>query len=94
MIKLDRDRLDYEAGIRGLTPGELARAAGISEATLSRARAGRPLQTRTLAALARVLTQHKPLPGAENLVNKEKVAGSSLNAPATTDTPDRDYGAP
>jgi Cro/C1-type HTH DNA-binding domain len=72
VIKLDAQRLDLEAGIRGLRAGELCELAGISEATLSRARAGRPLNPRTLAALARVLTQVKPLAGAQDLVMNEK----------------------
>ena len=82
MMKLNRARIDYEAGIRGLNPGELARAAGISEATLSRARAGRPLQARTLAALARALTQTRPLPNAENLVIRGNGTAEESDLPA------------
>jgi hypothetical protein len=67
VVRINGARLAYEAGLRGLTLGELGRLAKVPPATMARARAGRPLQPRTLKALAAALTRTEPLPGAEGL---------------------------
>ena len=62
-VVLDRDRLDYEAGRRGLSGAELARLAGITQVTLSRARSGKRVSQRTWAALAGVFMRIPVIPG-------------------------------
>jgi transcriptional regulator with XRE-family HTH domain len=65
---IDTGALRQEIAMRGLTQGELAAIAGLSEATVSHAITGRRIDSSTLGKLARALTVTPTLPGAERLV--------------------------
>lgn len=58
---LPQGRLDYELQVRAWTGADLARFAGISEATVSRARRGSPIGRRAIA-IARALKVHPRIP--------------------------------
>ncbi|HEX6487895.1 MAG TPA: helix-turn-helix transcriptional regulator [Candidatus Dormibacteraeota bacterium] len=68
MIRLRSEQLRLQAAIRGWDQRQLARRAGISEATVSRALAGHGVRRRTLLQLARALSGQQPLPELEDLV--------------------------
>jgi transcriptional regulator with XRE-family HTH domain len=65
---IDTGALRREIALRGLTQGELAAIAGLSEVTVSHAMAGRRIDSSTLGKLARALTVTPTLPGAERLI--------------------------
>jgi len=67
-IRLDRDRLDRELALRGLTAHQLSALAKVAPATLSRARHGHPVTPRTLSKLAMALTRVPVVPGAADLL--------------------------
>jgi len=48
---------------RGITVAELSVAAGVSQPTISRALAGRPVSVPVIARLARAVADHKEHPG-------------------------------
>lgn len=82
-IKLDRDRLDYELSRRGVTARALAHAAGLPEATLSRARHGQPIREGTLRKLTAALVQTPLMMGADLLLaepEKRNAAASTTAA--------------
>lgn len=60
---ISRERLDRELVARGLTARALARAAGLSEVTVSKARNGAPIKSSTLRRLAVALSNFPVLPG-------------------------------
>jgi transcriptional regulator with XRE-family HTH domain len=67
-VRLDRDRLDFELGVRGLTARDLSAAIGLSEVAISRARCGHPVTPRTLRRIAAGLTSIPQLDGAAELL--------------------------
>lgn len=68
MIRLKAEQLRLQAAIRGWDQRQLARTAGVSEATVSRALAGHRVRRRTLLHLARALSGQQPMPELENLI--------------------------
>ena len=66
--RVSRERLDRELAYRGWSASDLARAAGVSEATLSVARQGRPVAPLTLKKIAVALSRTPVVPGLEALL--------------------------
>jgi transcriptional regulator with XRE-family HTH domain len=66
--------LRYQAAIRGWDQHGLARAAGVSQATVSRAMAGGRVHRGTLLRLARALHDQEPLPELKALVDVDEAA--------------------
>ncbi len=66
--------LRYQAPIRGWDQHRLAKAAGVSQATVSHAMAGGHVHRGTLLRLARALRDEKPLPELEILVDVDEAA--------------------
>jgi hypothetical protein len=67
-IRLDRDRLDYELSLRGLTARRLAQLAGVQEETISRARHGATLTDRTFRKLTEALLSQPLIVGGDLLI--------------------------
>jgi len=65
---VSRERLDRELAYRGWSASDLARAAGVSAATLSVARQGRPIAPLTLKKIAIALSRAPVVPGLEALL--------------------------
>lgn len=55
--RVDGSRLDFELARRGLRPVDLARLAGLTPLTISKARHGEPIKPRTLRAIGEALTR-------------------------------------
>ena len=66
--RLSRSRLDRELACRGWTASDLAAATGISPATISAARHGRPLNHKTLHRIADALVKAPMVAGVEDLL--------------------------
>jgi transcriptional regulator with XRE-family HTH domain len=66
--------LRYQAAIRGWDQRALAEAAGVSQATVSRAMAGGHVHRSTLLRLARALHEREPLPELRELVDVDEAA--------------------
>jgi transcriptional regulator with XRE-family HTH domain len=66
--------LRYQAAIRGWDQRGLAEAAGISQATVSRAMAGGQVHRGTLLRLAHALTAHKPIAELQGLIELDHAA--------------------
>ena len=67
--RLNRARLDRELASRGWTAGDLAAATGISPATISAARHGRPVTHSTLRRIADALMKAPAVPHLELLLD-------------------------
>jgi DNA-binding Xre family transcriptional regulator len=67
-VRVNQARLDVELARRGLTASALAKAAGLSEATLSHARTGRPVRPLTLTRIAATLARIPTILGIDDLV--------------------------
>ena len=65
---IDGSELKRQAAIRGWDQRSLARHAGVSEATVSRAMASRGVRGTTALKLVQALRRHRPLPEPEVLV--------------------------
>lgn len=75
--RIRADQLDFERARRGLTARQLARIANCSEATLSRARLGHPINENTLHKITAALLQVPVLAGSDALLaapDKKEVA--------------------
>lgn len=68
-MRLNRSRLDRELACRGWTANDLAAASGVSAATISAARQGRPMNHRTLRRLADALVRAPVVSGVEALLD-------------------------
>jgi transcriptional regulator with XRE-family HTH domain len=73
-VRLDRDRLDRQMAVRGLTARRLAALAGVAEATVSRARNGRTVAPTTMRKLVEALDGVAVVPGAAELLTEPKTA--------------------
>lgn len=62
------DVLAREVARRGWTLADLAKAAGLSGATMTAARAGRPISPRSLRRIAAALASAPPLEGVDDLL--------------------------
>jgi hypothetical protein len=63
--------LQHQAAIRGWDQRALARHAGVSEATVSRALAGRGVRGITAPKLVQALRRHRPVPELLVLIERE-----------------------
>ena len=66
--RMSRVRLDRELACRGWSASDLARASGISPATISKARHGRPVTHTTLRRIADALVRVPVVPGVDGLL--------------------------
>ena len=66
--RIDASALRRELARRGLTQAEMARLAGVSEATLSHAAGGRAVSIQTVRKLAVAIVRTPVMPGATLLV--------------------------
>jgi transcriptional regulator with XRE-family HTH domain len=66
--RMHPDRLERELARRGWNATDLARASGISVATISAARHGRPVAHSTLCKIARALGEAPVVPGVDELL--------------------------
>lgn len=73
-MRVRGNELRYQAAIRGWDQRCLAEAAGVSQATVSRAMAGGRIHRRTLLALARALRMQPPLAELTGLMDMDKAA--------------------
>lgn len=81
-VRLDRERLNLELARRNSDGATLARVAGISAVTLSKARTGKAISAGTLAKIAVALTRLPVLPGVDDLVLPRQEKGPGLTARA------------
>lgn len=70
MIRIQAEELRYQAAVRGWDQRSLARAAGISEGTISRALAGSGVRPSTLLRLARALHKQPAVSGLEAVIDR------------------------
>ena len=63
--------IGQEASVRGWDQAGLARAAGVSEATVSRAFGGKTVRSATALRLALALKKHPVIPELESVVNRQ-----------------------
>lgn len=73
MTRICERELRYQVAIRGLDQQALADAAGMSQATASRAMAGGRVRRSTLLRLARALCERRPLPELKGLIDSEAI---------------------
>jgi len=71
--RLNRSRLDRELACRGWTANDLALASGISAATISAARNGRPVNPKTLHRIADTLLKAPVVSGVEALLENAEI---------------------
>jgi transcriptional regulator with XRE-family HTH domain len=69
-IRLDRDRLDYELSIRGLTARRLAQLSGVQEETISRVRHGATIMPATLQKITLALLSQPLVIGGDLLISR------------------------
>lgn len=62
MVRMSAAELYYQVAIRGWDQRVLAREAGVSEATVSRAMCGGPIRGLSAMRLAQALRRHEPVP--------------------------------
>lgn len=67
-VTVDRARLEREMPLRGWTAADLAREAGLSGATITAARAGKPMSPRMLRSIARALAGTPAIEGMDRLL--------------------------
>jgi transcriptional regulator with XRE-family HTH domain len=76
-VRLDPVRLEYELVRRGWDAADLAKAAGVSQGTLSSARQGRRINQRTLIRLAKALSTQPVVAEVEVLLEASSVGAQS-----------------
>lgn len=67
-IAVRPDVLEREIARRGWTHADLAKAAGVSAATITAATAGRGVSPRTLRLIVKALVDARPLEGVDSLL--------------------------
>ena len=67
-VTLAADRLRFEIARRGWSNSDLARAAGVSAATVTTATAGRPVSSNTLRKIAVALAAAAPVSGVDDIL--------------------------
>ena len=78
---MDPNRLDRELARRGWNATDLAKASGISVATISAARRGRPVSNATLSRIADALRSAPVIEGVDLLLEPE--SGITANGRGT-----------
>jgi DNA-binding Xre family transcriptional regulator len=84
--RINGAELSRQLALRGTEKQELARAAGVSPATITSCLAGRPVSTRTLRAIATALHEMEPLAGVEALLAQNGQPGYTSAAEVPTPT--------
>jgi transcriptional regulator with XRE-family HTH domain len=77
--RLPPDKMDRARVARGWSVADLAREAGLSIATASRALAGRPVSGQTLRGLGRAFRQHPPHPDVRVLLEVEMAESNRVD---------------
>ena len=67
-VTLADDRLRFEIARRGWNNSDLARAAGVSAATITTATSGRPVSSSTLRKIAVALAAAAPVSGVDDIL--------------------------
>jgi hypothetical protein len=70
-VRLRPDELRRRMQVVGVTGGELARRAKLAKATVSRALKGGRIYPSTVRAIASVLSELEPIPGADGLIDHD-----------------------
>jgi transcriptional regulator with XRE-family HTH domain len=87
VIRIRGRALRYHAAIRGLDQHRLAQAAGVSQATVSRAMAGHRVHRATMLRLAAALKRQQPIPELQLLLDVDDCEGRGpLPATSTSST--------
>jgi hypothetical protein len=73
-VSMDTRRLDRMLTLAGVTPTQLAEDAGVGQATISRARAGRPLTPMSWLRIANTLARYPKNPAVEALLSRQDEA--------------------
>lgn len=73
-MSMDSKWLDRMLTLAGVTPSQLAEDAGVGQATISRARAGRPLTPVSWLRIATTLAGYPKNPALEALLSNEDEA--------------------
>lgn len=73
-VSMDTERLDQMLTLAGVTPSQLAEDAGLGQATISRAHAGRPLAPVSWLRIATTLARYPKNPAVEALLAKREEA--------------------
>ena len=73
-VSMDTERLDRMLTLAGVTPSQLAEDAGVGQATISRARAGRHLTPVSWLRIATTLARYPTNPAVEALLSKQDEA--------------------
>lgn len=68
-VMVSRRQLEREMALRGWSAVDLARAAGVSGATITAARGGKRLAPKTVRLLARALASAPPVDGIDRLLD-------------------------
>jgi transcriptional regulator with XRE-family HTH domain len=69
--RISRNRLDRELALRGWTAQDLVRASGISAATISAARQGRPVRPSSIHRMVSALLKAPVLEGVAELIESD-----------------------
>ena len=77
-VIMDTERLDRLIVLAGVTPTQLAEDAGVGQATISRARARRPLTPASWLRIAATLARYPANPELEALLSQRKWAARGL----------------
>ena len=71
VLRVDTARFRRALYVRGVTAGEVARAADVAPNTISRILAGAPITVATLRAVVRALASLPLLPGVDELIGSD-----------------------
>ena len=80
---MDPNRLDRELARRGWNATDLAKASGISVATISAARRGRPVSNATLSKIAEALRAAPVVEGVDLLLEPESGITANGSSPVS-----------
>ena len=73
-VSMDTRRLDRMLTLAGVTPTQLAEDAGVGQATIPRARAGRPLTPMSWLRIANTLARYPKNPAVEAPLSRQDEA--------------------
>jgi hypothetical protein len=72
LVRMNTECLDRMMTLAGVTVDQLAKDAGVGTATISRARAGRPLHASTWFRIASAVIRYPTNPGLEALLSSSR----------------------